>query len=167
MWQCLFSALIITLFFGGYQIPWLDTQSMVANIKWIIIALIILVPILAVLFTAWMKKNNISHYDRPNDPRVRETRILTKVIYGFVGLLVAGLVLYLLFLSGSVYDRVIVVLLQVIVFLVKTFMMGFVYVWVRWTLPRFRYDQLQTLGWRILLPLSLLNIFVTGMVITF
>ena len=161
------SALIITLFFGGYQIPWLDTQSMVANIKWIIIALIILVPILAVLFTAWMKKNNISHYDRPNDPRVRETRILTKVIYGFVGLLVAGLVLYLLFLSGSVYDRVIVVLLQVIVFLVKTFMMGFVYVWVRWTLPRFRYDQLQTLGWRILLPLSLLNIFVTGMVITF
>jgi NADH-quinone oxidoreductase subunit H len=60
-----------------------------------------------------------------------------------------------------------VVVLQVIVFLVKTFLMGFVYIWVRWTLPRFRYDQLQTLGWRILLPLALLNIVVTGVVITF
>jgi NADH-quinone oxidoreductase subunit H len=161
------SALIVTLFFGGYQIPWLDTQKMVTYSKQIIIALIILLPILSVFFTAWMKKNNKSHYDRPNDPRVRETRILTKVIYGLVGLVVIGLVLYLLFLTGSVYDRVLVVVLQVIVFLVKTFLMGFVYIWVRWTLPRFRYDQLQILGWRILLPLALLNIVVTGAVITF
>jgi len=43
--------------------------------------------------------------------------------------------------------------------------MCFVYVWVRWTLPRFRYDQLQRLGWQTLLPLSLLNIFVTSAVV--
>jgi NADH-quinone oxidoreductase subunit H len=40
----------------------------------------------------------------------------------------------------------------------------FVQVFVRWTLPRFRYDQLMKLGWRVLLPLSLANIFLTGVV---
>lgn len=39
------------------------------------------------------------------------------------------------------------------------------FVWVRWTIPRFRYDQLMDLGWKVMLPLSLLNIFVTGVLI--
>jgi NADH-quinone oxidoreductase subunit H len=41
----------------------------------------------------------------------------------------------------------------------------FFYMWVRWTIPRFRYDQLMHLGWRILIPLSIFNIIVTGIVI--
>ncbi|BCL62576.1 hypothetical protein DGMP_32690 [Desulfomarina profundi] len=53
-------------------------------------------------------------------------------------------------------------LLQVTTFLLKVTMMIFVYIWVRWTLPRFRYDQLQKLGWQMLLPLALLNIFITS-----
>ena len=38
----------------------------------------------------------------------------------------------------------------------------FFYMWVRWTVPRFRYDQLMNLGWKILIPLSILNIVLTG-----
>jgi NADH-quinone oxidoreductase subunit H len=41
----------------------------------------------------------------------------------------------------------------------------FFYMWVRWTIPRFRYDQLMHLGWRILIPLSIANIVITGIVL--
>ncbi|MDX6190646.1 NADH-quinone oxidoreductase subunit NuoH [Flavobacterium sp. FlaQc-52] len=41
----------------------------------------------------------------------------------------------------------------------------FFYMWVRWTIPRFRYDQLMNLGWKILIPLSIINIMITGAVI--
>jgi NADH-quinone oxidoreductase subunit H len=41
----------------------------------------------------------------------------------------------------------------------------FLYMWVRWTIPRFRYDQLMHLGWRVLIPLSIVNIIITGIVI--
>jgi NADH-quinone oxidoreductase subunit H len=41
----------------------------------------------------------------------------------------------------------------------------FFYMWVRWTIPRFRYDQLMNLGWKILIPLSIINIMITGICI--
>jgi NADH-quinone oxidoreductase subunit H len=46
----------------------------------------------------------------------------------------------------------------------KIFFFIFFFMWVRWTLPRFRYDQLMNLGWKKLIPLSILNIFLTGMI---
>lgn len=47
----------------------------------------------------------------------------------------------------------------------KIFVFIFIFMWIRGTLPRFRYDQLMRLGWKILLPLSLVNIFATAVVI--
>ena len=50
-------------------------------------------------------------------------------------------------------------------FLLKIAIFLFVYVWVRGTLPRFRYDQLMTFGWKVLLPLSILNVVITSLAI--
>jgi len=55
-------------------------------------------------------------------------------------------------------------LIQVGAFAVKVAVFLFVYLWVRWTFPRFRYDQLMRLCWKTLLPLALANIFLTGIV---
>src|ERR1043165_7093651 len=46
----------------------------------------------------------------------------------------------------------------------KIFFFIFFFMWVRWTIPRFRYDQLMNLGWKVMIPLSILNIFLTGIV---
>ena len=52
-----------------------------------------------------------------------------------------------------------------IVFFIKISFFGFVFMWVRWTLPRFRYDQLMRMGWKNLLPLALVNVVITGLII--
>jgi NADH-quinone oxidoreductase subunit H len=48
-------------------------------------------------------------------------------------------------------------------FLLKLGLLVFVFIWVRWTFPRLRYDQLMHLGWKVLLPLSILNILATAL----
>jgi len=51
------------------------------------------------------------------------------------------------------------------IFFMKIFGFIFFFMWVRWTIPRFRYDQLMNLGWRGLIPLAIANIIITGIVI--
>ncbi|HXV75263.1 MAG TPA: NADH-quinone oxidoreductase subunit NuoH [Candidatus Polarisedimenticolaceae bacterium] len=58
-------------------------------------------------------------------------------------------------------------ILQLFSFVVKVGLFMFFFVWVRWTLPRFRYDQLMDLGWKRLFPLALFNIFLTGFLVAF
>jgi len=45
----------------------------------------------------------------------------------------------------------------------KTFFFLFVFIWVRWTLPRFRYDQLMSLGWKVLMPIGLAYVMLVGL----
>jgi len=56
-------------------------------------------------------------------------------------------------------------ILSIVIFLAKTLFFLFFYIWIRWTLPRFRYDQLMSLGWRFMLPLSLAYIVIIAAVI--
>jgi NADH-quinone oxidoreductase subunit H len=55
--------------------------------------------------------------------------------------------------------------LSIVVFWAKTLAVISVFIWVRWTLPRFRYDQLMSLGWKVLLPLSVLNLLAVAWVV--
>jgi NADH-quinone oxidoreductase subunit H len=61
--------------------------------------------------------------------------------------------------------HLLVVTVQVIAFLLKVSVMIFFLMLIRWTLPRFRYDQAMRLGWLGLFPLSILNIVLTGLVL--
>ncbi|MDP3478848.1 MAG: NADH-quinone oxidoreductase subunit H [Desulfoprunum sp.] len=159
------SALIITLYFGGYQIPWFTTETLISHAKPVALVLILLIPVGMYFITGWIKKNNLSHYIRLNDPRAREAKVYIWGFWIFTLVIEAILLALLLFSSGGNTTHIFVALLQIATFLLKTYAMCFVYVWVRWTLPRFRYDQLQRLGWQTLLPLALLNIFITSAVV--
>jgi len=66
------------------------------------------------------------------------------------------------FIGRFVQDPNILALCGVAFLFAKIFFGIFFFMWVRWTLPRFRYDQLMNLGWKILIPLSILNIVLTG-----
>lgn len=89
---------------------------------------------------------------------VRYETVLGKIVLPVLGLAFAGLGLLLTrpgvleFAQGPFW------------FLSKVFIFLFVYVWVRGTLPRFRYDQLMAFGWKLLLPLSLANLVLTSLI---
>ena len=57
--------------------------------------------------------------------------------------------------------------LQLAAFMAKTGFFLFLFIWVRWTLPRFRFDQLMHLGWKVFLPIALANLFLTGLLVSF
>jgi NADH-quinone oxidoreductase subunit H len=71
------------------------------------------------------------------------------------------------FVDESAFSPNIAALIGLGALLAKVVFFLFLFMWVRWTIPRFRYDQLMHLGWRILIPLALLNMVGTGAFILF
>jgi NADH-quinone oxidoreductase subunit H len=68
---------------------------------------------------------------------------------------------------GLLHGQNLLATLEVFCFFVKIAIFIFFFMWVRWTIPRFRYDQLMNLGWKALIPLAILNMIVTGFLILF
>ncbi len=88
----------------------------------------------------------------------------------YMNMIVGSAVTVTLFLGGwhffgleNIGGPVLSGLISFAIFFVKTAIFLFVFIWVRWTLPRFRYDQLMNLGWKFLLPVALSSIVVTGL----
>jgi len=92
----------------------------------------------------------------------------------YANMIVASTVIATLYLGGWQFPYLqtfglppmLVSILQVLVFCSKVAFLVFFFIWVRWSLPRFRYDQLMNLGWKVMLPLSILNIIVTAILVS-
>lgn len=69
------------------------------------------------------------------------------------------------FLDESALAPNIAAIIGVAALLVKIIIFVFIFMWIRWTIPRFRYDQLMNLGWKTMVPLALVNMLVTAAVI--
>ncbi|MEI7491788.1 MAG: NADH-quinone oxidoreductase subunit NuoH [Bacteroidota bacterium] len=91
----------------------------------------------------------------------------------YINMFISGAVMATLFLGGYHFpfiDRLglspnVFAFVSFLVLFAKITFFGFIFMWIRWTLPRFRYDQLMRLGWKALIPLAILNVLITGVVI--
>ncbi len=90
----------------------------------------------------------------------------------YINMFISGVVMSTLYFGG--YDipfvnetgwglnQNLLAILGFVVLMTKALLFVFVFMWIRWTIPRFRFDQLMRLGWRTLIPLALLNMIVTA-----
>jgi len=91
----------------------------------------------------------------------------------YVNMVTAAAMTVTLFLGGYQlgfpvpFDGPLLWILQVLAFVAKVGFFLMLFVWVRWTLPRFRYDQLMTLGWKRLFPLALANLMIVAVLLAF
>ena len=160
------SAVVITIFFGGYTLPYLSTNAMKDNFDILIIAIMVVASIIIYLAIRWIEKNNRVKSSMIDDgSRAFETKVFKIILIAkFIIIEVLGIVLLTMIDNPNIINSV-VMILQIIIFIVKLLIFNIFFIVVRWTLPRFRFDQVQTLGWKYLLPISILNIIVTAIII--
>ncbi len=160
------SAVIITMIFGGYQLPWVSTETMLTHFSTFALALMVAIPLVVAVLIRWMRKNNTVRPTVSTDGgRGFETKVLSIALV-VMTLFLEAVLLYLgFFAENLVANTIAVALFQVAVFVVKLMLFNIFFIIIRWTVPRFRYDQVQHLGWYYLLPLSLFNLLVTAIIV--
>lgn len=154
------SALMATLFFGGWQIPFVSTEMLREHAPALMHYGLLTVGILLILLGWYLvrRKNKFLF----GDHRDYEGKKLG------LPAIVGGMVLVVWQVNAgtpvlnALGVQIVGSVTQFFAFLVKILFFCWVFIWVRWTLPRFRYDQLMSLGWKVMLPLALINFIVTA-----
>jgi len=158
------SAFLSALFFGGWQVPFASTEFLrghASQVLRIVLAGAILVHFVAGIGLLSRGKTNVLT-QKWGDRRDYEAIILGNGAL-LIALLLGAVLLYFWPIRlGRYGPQIVTAALQAAVFLGKILFFCWVFIWVRWTLPRFRYDQLMRLGWKFMLPLGLANILATG-----
>jgi NADH-quinone oxidoreductase subunit H len=154
------SALMATLFFGGWQVPFVATETLRAHAPALMHYGLLAVGILFILL-GWYLVRRKNRY-LFGDHRDYEGKILGLPAF------LAGIVLVVWQVNGGIpllsdtEAQIVSSVTQFSVFLTKILFFCWVFIWVRWTLPRFRYDQLMSLGWKVMLPLAMANLLITA-----
>ena len=175
---CINSFLIATLFLGGYSVPFVTTETMQAHMGG---SLAILCGVLAFLALAFL--HMIYRYSAKLAKRAQSNKLeilqeykLYKMIawVAVVVFIALGVCAWLFynpanfvvngFAVGSLATAVGTALIHLLVLVVKSVFFCWVWIWVRWTLPRFRYDHVMHLGWKIILNIALINLVVTAVI---
>ncbi|MBU2500827.1 NADH-quinone oxidoreductase subunit H [bacterium] len=158
------AALIATLYFGGYQIPWLPRPALEAHAGTLLTVKLVAVALVSLLIALLFMRRVQREKGKFGDARDREP-VLGMGLWLVVAVAAAGALLLKPWAIGPAGASVFASLAQVGAFLVKLVFFAWLFIWVRWTLPRFRYDQLMRLGWKVMLPLGLANLVVTALVV--
>ena len=174
------SSVTATLFFGGYNLPFVSPAMLREYSDWVLIAAGGAVPMfLGFAYVAFKRKERPFYQALPaGDARLKEPMVFVGVWLGaaaaHAAIAVAGVLgvsqkLSLNFLtfgwleSTAVFGPdLVTAIVGITVLAVKVLFGCWFFIWVRWTVPRFRYDQLMDLGWKRMLPLALANVLVAG-----
>jgi NADH-quinone oxidoreductase subunit H len=159
------AAIVATLFFGGWQVPYVSTAALRDDAGGLLTLGVAVAAALNLLFATIL----LYRFERDRG-RLGDRRELEPLVLGvlFLLLFLASLLYLLLGRPWEIHPNArnhVATAMQVGSFLLKTLCFAWLFIWVRWTLPRFRYDQLMRLGWQFMLPLALANFLVTAAVL--
>ncbi len=159
------SGLLVTLFFGGYQVPFLPTETIVQHAPLIAKvvfggAALVLAGLGVFAFTRYRPGKYGDNRDR--EPLVVGVLLLVLAVgaagVGFLPGVIPGIPGY----EHRTVATLLAAALQIGTFAGKIALFTWLFIWVRWTLPRFRYDQLMRLGWTYLFPIGIFNLVLAG-----
>lgn len=89
----------------------------------------------------------------------------------YTSMFVSAAIMAVLFFGGynfpgmDAFSGNLLAIMCIAAFALKIFLFIFVIMWIRWTIPRFRFDQLMHLGWKVLIPVAIVNMLITGLVV--
>ena len=175
---CINSFLIATLFLGGYSVPFVTTETMQAHMGGSLAILFGVLAFLALAFLHMIYRYSAKLAKRAQSNKLeilQEYKLYKLIAWVAVVVFVAlGACAWLFynpanfvvngFAVGSLATAVGTALIHLLVLVVKSVLFCWVWIWVRWTLPRFRYDHVMHLGWKIILNIALINLVVTAVI---
>ncbi len=157
------AALIATLYFGGYQVPWLPRPALEEHAGLLLTLLLAGTALVSVLISVAFLRRAGRERGKFGDARDREPGMGAGLWLIIALAALAGLLQNPWHIGPSGAEAF-ASFIQIGAFLAKLVFFAWLFIWVRWTLPRFRYDQLMHVGWKIMLPLGVANLLVTALV---
>jgi NADH-quinone oxidoreductase subunit H len=156
------AALISALYFGGYQIPWLPRPVLEANAGPLLTGQLVAGGVVMLLIASLYFRRAKREKGWYNDAREREPGFLGSVCV-VLGVAMLGALGLQPWAASSTVASLYATFAQIGFFVVKVAFFAWLFIWVRWTVPSFRYDQVMRLGWQIMLPAGLVNLVITAL----